>query len=66
MNCWRVGDKFRPRSAVAHAGHLHVNDAFVGCADLLVANTPTVQYARGEVVDDNVRLVGELAGQLLG
>ena len=62
VNGWRVGDELAPRAAVAHAGHLHVDDAAVAWADGVVADSPALQDADGEVVDHHVGLVAQTLG----
>ena len=51
----RVGDELRPRAAVAHAGHLHVDGLRVVRAHVVEADAPALEHANREVVDHHVR-----------
>ena len=54
MDGGRIGHELRPRPAVAHAGHLHVDGLGIGRAHVGVAHAPALQHADGKVVDDHV------------
>ena len=44
----RVGDEVRPWPAVAHPGHLHVDDSGIGGMDVVVSDAPAVEDAGTE------------------
>ena len=51
----RVGHELRPRAAVAHAGHLHVDGLRVVRAHVVEADAPALEHANREVVDHHIR-----------
>ena len=59
----RVGDELRPRAAVAHAGHLHVDGLGIVRTHVVEADAPAPKDAHRKVVDDDVRCDAQALAQ---
>ena len=64
VNGRRIGDEVRPWTAVAHPGHLDVDDFRAGGMDVVVTDAPAVEDADREVVYDDVGLLGEASADV--
>ena len=60
----RVGDVVRPWPRNAHSGHSDIDDLGIVRTDGVVADAPAVEHADGEVVDYDVGLERQLAGDV--